>query len=65
MVALTTRADLDREVCPDCDGEGTEGLYLACDEHPDALALAFYIEGELRLECAECGQTFVSVPVAG
>jgi hypothetical protein len=32
---LTTRTDLDQMVCPDCDGDDTEGLYFSCDEHPD------------------------------
>jgi hypothetical protein len=64
-MALTTRAELDQAVCPDCDGEGHEGLYLCCDKHPAALTLPFYIEGELRLECAECMNTYISIPVAG
>lgn len=63
--ALQTRRDLDQMTCEDCDGDGTEGLYLRCGQHPDALTLPFYVQGELRLECSECMQVYASIPVAG
>jgi hypothetical protein len=63
--ALQTRRDLDELTCEDCDGDGTEGLYLHCHEHPDSTTLAFYVESELRLECAMCGQTYAHIAVAG
>ena len=65
MTPLTTRPELDQMVCRDCDGDGTEGVYLACDQHPAALTLPFYVEGELRLECAECMRVYSCMPVAG
>jgi hypothetical protein len=62
--ALTTRADLDAMPCADCGHTG-QALYLSCPEHRDALTLAFYREGELLLECAECMATYLVIPVAG
>lgn len=54
MAALTLRSELDQLPCSDCGD--MHALYLCCDEHPAALTLPFYLEGELRLECAECGE---------
>jgi hypothetical protein len=65
-VALTTRADLDQLRCeePGCD-EINPGVVLSPDCHPDVLTIPLYHQGELHLECAECGQVWLAVPVAG
>jgi Zn ribbon nucleic-acid-binding protein len=62
--ALTLRKDLDAMPCAGCGHTG-QALYLACPEHRTGLTLAFYREGELLLECAECGTMYMTVPVAG
>jgi hypothetical protein len=62
MPALTLRAELDQLPCSDCGG--MNALYLCCNQHPTALTLPFYTEGELRLECAECGEIYITVRVA-
>jgi Zn ribbon nucleic-acid-binding protein len=61
---LTTRKDLDAMPCADCGHTG-QALYLPCPEHRAALTLAFYRQGELLLECAECGSVYLTIPVAG
>jgi hypothetical protein len=61
---LTMRVDLDRMPCADCRETGY-ALYLCCPEHRAAPTLAFYRDGELLLECVECGTTYLAVPVAG
>jgi hypothetical protein len=69
---LTTRTDLDHLRCPDCAAMTTNAhpepnpgiaMYPRC--HGDSLSIPLYIGGELRLECAECGEVWLSVPVAG
>jgi hypothetical protein len=65
--ALTTRADLDQLRCeePFCD-EVNPGVVLFPVCHPDALSIPLYHEGELHLECAECGKACSGgVPVSG
>jgi hypothetical protein len=62
---LTTRADLDQQRCADCGMDEPPSLWLCCPNHRDTLSLPFYAEGELRLECAECGTIYLRVPIAG
>jgi hypothetical protein len=65
-MALTTRADLDKLRCeePGCP-ELNPGIVLYPTCHPDVLTIPLYHQGELHLECAECGSIWLSVPVAG
>jgi hypothetical protein len=64
--ALTTRADLDQLRCeePGCD-QTNPGVVLFPRCHGDALTIPLYLDGELRLECAECGEIWLAIPVAG
>jgi Zn ribbon nucleic-acid-binding protein len=67
MTTLTTRPDLDQLRCAECDHhqEPNPGVVLSSACHPDMLSIALYREGELHLECAECGHVWLAVPVAG
>jgi hypothetical protein len=62
---LTLRSELDQLRCeePCCDGKGEVVLFPHC--HADSLTIATYRKGELGLECAECGETYLTVLVAG
>lgn len=40
-------------------------LVLGPTCHPEQLTVATYTKGELALECAECGATYLTVLVAG
>jgi hypothetical protein len=62
---LTLRPELDRLHCgdPNCGAAGELILYPAC--HADSLTIATYRKGELALECAECGEVYLNVLVAG
>jgi hypothetical protein len=65
MTHLTLRSELDQLRCehPQCWSGGEVGLYPAC--HPDYLTVPVYRKGELCLECAECGEVYLAVLVAG
>jgi hypothetical protein len=64
---LTTRADLQRRVanttCEDC-GDGARLILLEPPCH-DASCFAEYVDCELTLVCGECGNPYLTVPVAG
>jgi hypothetical protein len=65
-IALTTRGELDQLKCEDpCCEEMNPGVVLFPSCHPESLTIPLYIDGELRMECGECGGIWMSVPVAG
>ena len=63
---LTLRPELDRLRCdePGCTEEHGP-IVLASRCHEDAPMWAVYHGGELRLECAECGEHVLTIGVAG
>ena len=63
MPPVMTREELDLIRCdePSCD-EINPGVVLFPRCHPDVLTIPLYIDGELRLECAECGTIYLSRP---
>lgn len=64
--SLTLRPELDRLRCdePGCTEEHGP-IVLASRCHEDAPMWAVYDEGELCLECAECGESVLTIAVAG
>lgn len=67
MTALALRADLDKLACSEagCDCTADDGIVLESACHPDIAMWAVYRHGELKLECAQCGQPVITVAVAG
>jgi hypothetical protein len=59
------RTDLDEARCsnPDCD-EDHGPLYLHSQCHPASPTWAFYEDGQLVIECAECRTPVTVVQVA-
>ena len=68
MTPLALRADLDKLACNEAGCTCTaldDGIVLESSCHPDYAMWATYKHGELKLECAQCGQPVITVAVAG
>ncbi len=65
MNSLTLRPELDKLRCAEEGCDCDDGLVLGPTCHPEELTIATYSKGELSLECAECGATYLTVLVAG
>jgi uncharacterized protein with PIN domain len=63
MTTLTLRSELAKMRCEQCWEGGEIVLYRDC--HPDYLTIPVYRQGELCLECSECGEIYLAVLVAG
>jgi hypothetical protein len=62
---LTLRPELDQLRCEEPGCGHTDEIVLSPSCHPEYLTIASYRRGELALECAECGDVYLRVLVAG
>ena len=68
MTPLAVRADLDKLACSEAGCNCTASTTASSSSphaDPDIAMWAIYSHGELKLECAQCGQPVITVPVAG
>jgi hypothetical protein len=64
-MSLTLRPELDKLRCAEEGCGCADELVLGPTCHPEMTTIATYAKGELALECAECGATYLTVLVAG